>query len=144
MPTSLCIQQKVNQITTQFFLFVAKHGILLCYNLPFSDGGMVMWTTTHCFYFLPCNLMYLFSICKKLLMSSASPSILIKCLIIKTCHRQITMMLDTLSPHYIQLFESSIWVIIGCTTYPNNHVNGYETGRRILRSILIQVGSTRS
>ena len=25
-----------------------------CYNLPFSGGGMVMWTNTHCFDFFHC------------------------------------------------------------------------------------------
>ena len=26
-----------------------------CYNLPFSGGGMVMWTNTHCFDFFSCT-----------------------------------------------------------------------------------------
>ena len=48
-----------------------------CYNLPFSGGGMVMWTNTHCFKFFSCNLIYIVSICPKLQTSSASPSIII-------------------------------------------------------------------
>ena len=31
-----------------------------CYNLPFSGGGMVMWTNTHCFDFFSCNLIYIY------------------------------------------------------------------------------------
>ena len=46
-----------------------------CYNLPFSGGGMAMWTNTHCFDFF--HVIFIVSICAKLQTSSASPSILI-------------------------------------------------------------------
>ena len=49
-----------------------------CHNLPFSGGGMVMWTNTHCFDdFFSCNLIHIVSIFAKLHTSSASPSIFI-------------------------------------------------------------------
>ena len=32
-----------------------------CYNLPFSGGGMLMWTNTHCLNFFSCNLIYILS-----------------------------------------------------------------------------------
>ena len=32
-----------------------------CHNLPFSGGGMVMWTNTHCFDFFPHVILYILS-----------------------------------------------------------------------------------
>ena len=41
-----------------------------CYNFPFSGGGMVMWTNTHCFDFFPCNLILFFYLLTYPLLSS--------------------------------------------------------------------------
>ena len=63
---------KLNQLTvSDFFYMVCQTwcfilNVIICH---FSGGGMVMWTTTHCFDFLcmfECNLMYIVSICTQL------------------------------------------------------------------------------
>ena len=47
-----------------------------CFIWPFSCGGMVMWTNTHCLDFFHV-ILYIVSIVANLHTSSASPSILI-------------------------------------------------------------------
>ena len=44
-------------------IYFSSIDVIICH---FSGRGMVMWTTTHCFYFFACNLMYIVSICAKL------------------------------------------------------------------------------
>ena len=52
MPTSLYIQQQINQITTQSFVKgITWYFVLIVIICLFLGGGMGMWTNTHCFDF---------------------------------------------------------------------------------------------
>ena len=71
MPTSLYIHYILNKTkpaySIRFFLYGVPNlvfilNVIICH---FSGGDVVMWTTSHCFDFFACNLMYIVSICTK-------------------------------------------------------------------------------
>ena len=70
----------------RFFLYGVPNlvfilNVIICH---FAGGDMVMWTTSHCFDFFACNLMYIVSICTTL----------------QTTHGQTNILLDQLQKHF--------------------------------------------